>query len=106
MTPDQQQNLLLFVHFRGKKMTTWNLLWAIRNKFVPAICSFAILIAIGYLFAGPKSGHLFLGMSLLLLVQSIQYAKKNAEFWPVMEKVLDWEKVENAISASQADGAS
>jgi len=87
-------------------MSTWNLLWAMRKQFIPSICSFAILIAAGYLYAGPESGHLFLGLALVTFIQAIYYARKNVEFWPVMERIVDWDKVEKLAKTDSADGAS
>ena len=100
----QRRNVEIWLQFREKPMSIPGLVWANRRMYALLIGLFAAIGAFFYVLAGPLAAC-FLGVALLaVLVRDIGFYRRSAAIWPLMQTVMDWNKVE-ALLADDAGKA-
>ena len=75
-------------------MSVPELIWCNRRIYLLLILLFAVVATLFY-FAGGMLGASFAGVALIVMfLRDIGYYRRSVALWPVLQRVLDWKKVE------------
>lgn len=82
-------------------MTVFALLWANRRIYTILLLVFAGLAVFAYPAFGTL-GPSFLAVALFSIVlRDIGYFRRTVAIWPVLQQVLDWNKIEQFTSPNE-----
>ena len=105
MTRLQRRNLQLYLHFRERPMTVFALLWSNRRIYFLLLLVFGGMGAFVYSMFG-ASGAAYLAVAFVITVaRDIGFYRRSAGIWPVLQQVLDWNKIEQLTSPNETGNA-
>lgn len=105
MTRLQRRNLQVYLHFRERRMTILALLWANRRIYAIMLLCFGGLAAFAYSAFG-TTGAAFVAVAFFsTFVRDIGFYRRSAAIWPVLQQVLDWNKIEQFTSPNESGNA-
>ena len=94
MTNLQRRNLQLYLRYRGRRMTIAGLFWANRRTYL-LMC---VLLGAIAAFVSTLAGHIgaaFVGVAgAVVILRDIGYFRRSAAIWPLLEQIIDWDRVE------------
>lgn len=100
LTPYQRRSLKFYLRYREQRMTFFGLLWANRRWFLFLFTAFGALAAFVYFDYG-TFGAAFVAVAFTFTVLTdIGSYRDSVRIWPVMQKVIDWKKVEELSSSN------
>jgi hypothetical protein len=105
MTPLQRRNVKLWLKFREQPMSIPGLIWANRRMYALLVFLFAGIAAVVYAVSGALAAS-FLGVALLaVFARDIGFYRRSIAIWPVLQRALDWEKVEELARSDETPNA-
>lgn len=105
MTPIQRRNLEIYLHFRDQPMTVPALIWANRRIYFLLLSLYTAFAALVYTAFG-MTGAAFVGVALAaVLLRDIAFYRRSVAVWPMLQEVLDWNKIETLAASHEVPKA-
>jgi hypothetical protein len=102
MTRLQQRNLRIYLQYRERPMTIAGLVWANRRIYILLLVLFGTVGGFFYnAFGAAIAGYVAVAF-LVILVRDIGYYRRSVKIWPVIQQVLDWQKVEQLAASGES----
>lgn len=102
MTRLQQRNLRIYLQYRERPMTIAGLVWANRRIYILLLVLFGTVGGLFYnAFGAAIAGYVGVAFVAIIL-RDIGYFRRSARIWPVLQQVLDWQKVEQLAASDES----
>jgi hypothetical protein len=101
-TRRQVKFLKIYQRLHRKPPTVLGLLWLGRLNWILLLP--VIAVGLSSLLAappGPEVGYLMIGMCVGAFFRDVGRNIASVRFWPVIEQVVSWEKVDQAVAESE-----
>jgi hypothetical protein len=102
LTPYQRRNMKFYLRYREQRMTLFGLLWANRRMHLILLTAFAAYGLLVYFVYGGLGAAFVAVAWISAFLRDIAIYSHSAKVWPVMQKVIDWKKVEALASADDS----
>ena len=86
-------------------MTVFALLWANRRIYLILFLVFGALAAFLYSAYGITAAAFIAVAFSVTVLRDISFYRRSATIWPVLQQVLDWNKIEQFISSNETGNA-
>ena len=99
MTPMQLRNLRLYLELRDKPMSIGLLFRRNARIYGILLLLFTALAAFVYILYGLVPSLFVVTAFAVMVLRDIGFYRRNVQLWPCLNRVLDWSKVEEFVSA-------
>jgi len=102
LTMFQKRCLESYLYMRGKPATVFRVLSFRPRGWLPFL-GIGVVSALSF-FVNPYVGIFMIGLTLGAVLRIIGYARFTVMGWPVIERVLDWDRVESLLREEAQPG--
>ena len=93
LTRLQRRNLAVYQQYRGRRMTILGLFWSNRRIYVLTVVLFGGIVAACDRWVDPRLAAFMAVAFLAVLVRDIGYFRRSVQIWPLLQEIVDWDKV-------------
>lgn len=114
LTPTERRALTIYLHFQGKQPTIWQIV-KLHKKTIAAFFITIFVLSIGVAFLISASdvkkhsffwGYMFgflMACVIYYIIFNYQIIKQFCDFWKIIDKVLDFDKVKKLLNNEPVD---
>ncbi len=90
--------------FRESPPTFWRLMAHASRGFAIVFIIFSLgSILLLYLEVSESAGWFYAGLGVGLIWSNIKYFRFTVRIWPVLARVLDWQKIDDLLDGNEVD---
>ena len=106
LTALQRTVLASYRTFRESPLTVWRLMAFSSQSHAILFIVFSLGSIILYLEVSESAAWVFAGGGLGAIARDLAHFRMRVRIWPVVKRVLDWQKIDDLLAGHEADDSS